>query len=159
YAPQWKKLTSDFPEVCERSTTRHANWETVDPERWVPDGYVCIRVDSRGAGQSPGYIDPFSPRETKDYYDCIEWAAVQPWSSGMIVLLGSSSYAQNQWRVAALRPPHLAAMCPFEGSSDLYREGVRHGGMLCTFWIRWYPRQVKNVQYGLGENGRRSRAT
>src|SRR5262249_31270354 len=41
YAPQWKKLNSDFPEVGQKSSTRHANWETVDPERWVPDGYVC----------------------------------------------------------------------------------------------------------------------
>lgn len=46
----------------------------VDLETWVPWGYVCIRVDSRGAGRPPGFMDLFSPREVKDYYDAIEWA-------------------------------------------------------------------------------------
>lgn len=48
----------------------------VDLETWVPWGYVCIRVDSRGAGRPPGFMDLFSPREVKDYYDAIEWAGI-----------------------------------------------------------------------------------
>jgi uncharacterized protein len=59
--------------------------------------------------------------------------------------------------VAALRPPHLAAICAFEGFTDYYRDLVRHGGILNTFMASWYPNQVINVQYGLGENGRMSR--
>jgi predicted acyl esterase len=55
------------------------SWEVVDPERWVPDDYVCVRVDSRGAGRSPGMLDPYSPREARDYYACIEWVAAQSW--------------------------------------------------------------------------------
>ncbi|CAD6557700.1 CocE/NonD family hydrolase [Paraburkholderia sabiae] len=156
---QWNMLTKNHPEVMRDTSSRHANWETVDPERWVPHGYVCIRVDSRGSGQSPGFVDPFSERETKDYFDCIEWAGVQPWSSGKVGLLGVSYFAQNQWQVAALRPPHLAAICPFEGAADLYRDAIRHGGILSTFQLQWYPRQVESVQYGLGENGPRSRVT
>jgi len=159
YPAQWEMLTRGHPEVLRNTSGRHANWETADPERWVPEGYVVIRVDSRGTGQSPGYVDPFSPRETRDYYDCIEWAGVQPWSTGKVGLLGVSYYAMNQWQVAATRPPHLAAICPFEGASDYYRDAVRHGGMMCTFWARWYPKQVETVQYGLGANGPVSRAT
>jgi len=60
----------------------------VDPEKWVPHDYACVRVDSRGCGVSPGFIDHFSPRETKDFYDCIEWAGVQPWSNGKVGLDG-----------------------------------------------------------------------
>ena len=60
----------------------------------------------------------------------------------------------NQWQVAAKRPPHLAAICPFEGASDFYRDAVRHGGILSTFWMRWYPIQVTNVQHGVGARGR-----
>ena len=82
YKPQWDKLVADHPDVAAGSSHKYANWETVDPEKWVPDGYACIRVDSRGAGRSEGFIDPFSARETQDYYHCIEWAAQQPWSSG-----------------------------------------------------------------------------
>ena len=55
-------------------------------------GYACVRVDSRGAGRSPGFVDPFSPRETRDFYECIEWAGVQPWSSGKVGLNGISYY-------------------------------------------------------------------
>src|SRR5437764_14445861 len=107
YKPQWDKLVQDYPEVCARSSCRYQNWEVVDPERWVPDGYVCVRVDSRGAGRSPGVLDLWSAREAKDLHDCVEWAARQPWSSGKVGLDGISYYAMNQWQAAALRPPHL----------------------------------------------------
>src|SRR5215211_2102976 len=30
------------------------NWETVNPEWWVPQGYAAVRVDMRGSGKSPG---------------------------------------------------------------------------------------------------------
>src|SRR5207244_1326121 len=83
------------------STNKYANWEVVDPEKWVPDGYACVRVDSRGAGRSPGVLDLWSARETRDLYDCIEWAAGQPWSNGKVGLSGISYYAMNQWQVAA----------------------------------------------------------
>src|SRR5262249_42930551 len=128
-------------------------------EKWVPDGYVCARVDSRGCGCSPGYIDHFSPRETRDFYNCIEWAGVQPWSTGKVGLNGVSYYAINQWHVASLQPPHLTAMCIWEGAADWYRDMTHHGGILCTFWTNWYDRQVKAVQHGRGERGLRSRVT
>src|SRR5262249_21940965 len=59
----WKQMTTTFPEAQAGSSNKYQNWEVVDPEKWVPDGYVCIRVDSRGSGRSPGVIDPHSPRE------------------------------------------------------------------------------------------------
>jgi predicted acyl esterase len=154
YPVQWSSLTAQHPELLVGSSGRYANWETADPERWVPLGYICIRVDSRGAGRSPGVIDCFSPRETQDFHDCIEWAAAQPWSNGKVGLAGVSYYGATQWMVAATRPPHLAAICPFEGFSDFYRDACRHGGILNTFMKEWYPKQVENVQHGLGRRGR-----
>jgi hypothetical protein len=59
--------------------------------------------------------------------------------------------------VASLQPPHLAAMCIWEGAADWYRDMTHHGGILCTFWENWYDMQVKTVQHGAGERGRRSR--
>ncbi|WP_011297959.1 CocE/NonD family hydrolase [Cupriavidus necator] len=153
FPTQWQSLTEKHPEVLRGSSGKYANWETADPERWVPLGYICIRVDSRGAGRSPGVIDSFSPREAQDFHDCIEWAARQPWSNGKIGLAGVSYYAASQWIVAGTRPPHLAAICPFEGFSDFYRDVVRHGGILNTFMTEWYPMQVTNVQHGLGSRG------
>ncbi|MFE0630957.1 CocE/NonD family hydrolase [Streptomyces sp. NPDC058864] len=156
YPGMWGPLSAKYPDVTAGSSNRYQNWETVDPEKWVPDGYVCVRVDSRGAGRSPGLLDIFSPRETRDYHDCVEWAGTQPWSNGKVGLLGISYYAVNQWQVAALRPPHLAAICPWEGASDLYREFARHGGILNTFTSVWYPVQVASVQHGVGERGARN---
>ena len=146
-------MVAEHPDVAAGSTNKYQSWEVVDPEKWVPDGYVCVRVDSRGAGRSPGYIDPFSPRETRDFYQCIEWAGVQPWSSGKVGLNGISYYGINQWQVASLQPPHLAAMCIWEGAADWYRDMTHHGGILSTFWANWYDMQVKTVQYGLGARG------
>jgi predicted acyl esterase len=150
YAPQWEKMVAEHPDVAEGSSTRYQCWEVADPEKWVPHGYACVRVDSRGAGWSPGFIDVWSRREAQDLAVCIEWAAAQPWCSGKVGLSGISYYAMNQWHVAALRPPHLAAMIPWEGAADHYRDVTHHGGILCDFAANWYERQVKTVQYGLG---------
>ena len=153
YSTAWDIMVKEHPDVPAGSTNAYQSWEVVDPEKWVPDGYVIVRVDSRGAGRSPGYIDPFSPRETQDIYHCIEWAAVQPWSSGKIGMAGISYYAINQWQVAGLQPPHLAAICIWEGAGDWYRDKNHQGGILSSFQANWYDMQVKTVQHGLGANG------
>jgi predicted acyl esterase len=153
YAATWNRLAAEYPEVTRNTTNKHQNFEVVDPERWVPHGYGVIRVDSRGAGRSPGYLNPFSARETQDLHDCIEWAATLPWCNGKVGLAGISLYAQNQWQVAATQPPHLAAMSVWEGGSDWYRELARHGGILSTFGQQWYDNVVLPVQYGRGTNG------
>jgi uncharacterized protein len=155
----WERMVAAHPDTAAGSTNKYQVWELVDPEKWVPDGYVIVRVDSRGAGRSPGYLDTWSPRETRDLYDCIEWAAVQEWSSGKVGLNGISYYAMNQWYVASLQPPHLAAICVWEGAADYYRDVMRHGGIYSQFFDNLYPRAVLRVQYGLGERGLRSRVT
>jgi putative CocE/NonD family hydrolase len=84
YPSAWARMAEKHPDVTAGSSNLYQSWEVVDPEKWVPHDYVCVRVDSRGAGCSPGLIDHFSPRETKDFYDCIEWAGVQEWSNGKV---------------------------------------------------------------------------
>jgi predicted acyl esterase len=159
YPSAWQRMVAEHPDVAHGSSNRYQNWEVVDPEKWVPEGYACVRVDSRGCGRSPGFIEPFSPRETRDFHECIEWAGVQPWSTGKVGLSGVSYFGINQWHVASLQPPHLAAMCIWEGAADWYRDMTHHGGILSTFWANWYDMQVKTVQHGLGERGTRSRVT
>ena len=132
---------------------RTQNWEVVDPEKWVPDGYACVRVDSRGAGRSPGVLEPFSPRETRDFYECIEWAGGQPWSTGKVGLNGISYYAMNQWHVAG-----AAAAAP---GRDLRLGGGRRLLPRCHpprrhpvhVLRQWYAKQVTVVQHGRGERG------
>ncbi len=159
YPSAWQKMVSEHPDVPHGSSNLFQNWEVVDPEKWVPDGYVCVRVDSRGCGRSPGYVDHFSPRETDDFVACIEWAGQQAWSNGKVGLSGVSYFGINQWQVASRQPKHLSAMCIWEGAADWYRDMTHHGGILSTFWDNWYDMQVKTVQYGLGERGPKSPAT
>src|SRR5205823_1847480 len=110
---QWERLTTAFPEVTRGSSGKYQVWETVDPERWVPFGYACVRVDSRGSGRSPGYLDPHSPRQVQDSAACVEWAGTQPWSNGRVAYSGVSYYVDNAWLVAGMKnpPSHLSAMC------------------------------------------------
>ena len=157
YKTAWKRMEEKHPSVTAGSTNKYQSWEICDPEKWVPDGYVCVRVDSRGCGRSPGYVEHWSPRETKDLFDCIEWAGKQPWSNGKVGLSGISYYAVNQWKVASMQPKHLAAICVWEGFADFYRELSHNGGIYNTFAQNWYDMQVKTVQHGLGSRGHRSR--
>ena len=156
---QWDRMRTEHPDTVAGSTNSFQAWELVDPEKWVPDGYVCVRVDSRGAGRSPGNLDPWSPRETQDLYQCIEWAGIQEWSNGKVGVNGISYYAMNQWQVGELNPPHLAAMCLWEGAADLYRDMAYHGGILCSFADLWYQGRVLDRQHGLGRRGPSSRFT
>lgn len=149
YAESWKNLIAKHPEIAQGSTCSYMTWETTDPERWVPQGYVVMQVDSRGSGRSPGYQDILSPREVKDYYNCIEWAAFQPWSNQKVGLLGISYYAINQWLVACLQPPHLVAIIPWEGSYDHYRGFTHQGGILGNGFMEfWYYKRVVLRQHG-----------
>ena len=157
YPNQWKDLTEKFPESLAGSSCKYMNWELVDPERWVPDGYAIVRVDSRGAGRSPGYMEVWAPRETKDFHDCIEWAGTQDWSNGKVGLNGISYFGMNQWFVASSQPSHLAAMCVWEGAADLYRDLSHHGGILCLFANTWYTDTVMLRQHGQGNRDWRSR--
>jgi predicted acyl esterase len=120
------------------SHSAYTPWEGPDPSYWVPRGYVVINLDLRGFGTSEGVGTLLSDEEARDYAEAIAWAAAQPWSSGKVGLNGVSYLAISQWKVAALRPLALAAICPWEGFSDVYRDvgyagGVRDDGFL-PFW-------------------------
>jgi predicted acyl esterase len=156
YRTAWEIMARDYPDALAGSSNRYQNWEVVDPEKWVPEGYACVRVDSRGAGRSPGYLCHNNARETRDICECIEWAAAQPWCSGKVGMNGISYYASNQWRAAAAQPPHLAAICVWEGWNDPYRESARHGAIICSFRKNWQDMQVKTVQHGVGTRGKKN---
>ena len=104
-------------------------FETPDQAFWVGHGYSVILADARGAWGSKGDVELFGPNEAAACYDLIEWAGVQPWSNGKVGMSGVSWYSVIQWSVAALRPPHLAAINPFEGFHDTYYEVATHGGI------------------------------
>ena len=130
------------------------------PEKWVPHGYVCVRVNSRGTGRSPGLCRSLvTARDQGSLRLHRVGRHTRPWSNGKVGLTGISYLAMNQWQVAAMQPPHLAAICPWEGVADHYRDCRRHGGILSTFMMRWFEARIPIAQYGVGERGHRNRIT
>jgi predicted acyl esterase len=101
-----------------------------------------VHADIRGTWHSEGDATFVSPQNAEDFYDLIEWAGTQRWSSGKVGASGVSYLAASQWRVAELRPPHLAAINPWEGRADTYRELARHGGIPDTWF--WWNRIIPN---------------
>lgn len=104
-------------------------FEGLDPATWCPRGYAIVSVDSRGTGNSDGQIPIMGSQDAEDCYDVIEAIAQMDWCNGKVGMAGNSALAIIQWHVASLRPPHLAAIAPWEGSGDIYREQFCRGGV------------------------------
>jgi predicted acyl esterase len=137
------------PPDLEEKPNPYMNWETPNPLWWVPRGYALLRIDGRGSGKSPGLTDPWSASEARDYYDGIEWAARQSWSTGRVGTSGISYFAMVQWLVANLRPPSLKAMIPWEGAADMYRDFGYHGGIFSFgFVTNWYNNHMAHHLLG-----------
>ena len=117
-------------------------WEAPDPAYWVPKGYVVVNLDLRGFGRSDGDSALLTALEGQDYFDAIEWLAKQPWCSGKVGLNGVSYLAISQWRVAAERPPSLAAICPWEGFTNAYFDVGRPGGILDQGFFKLWGGQL-----------------
>lgn len=104
-------------------------FEAPDPAYWCANGYAICNPDPRGAFRSEGDIQVTGKQEGEDSADLIEWLAAQEWSNGKVGLSGNSYLALSQWYTAAEQPPHLAAIAPWEGWSDTYRDLLMRGGM------------------------------
>ncbi len=104
-------------------------FEGPDPAFWCAHGYAVCNPDPRGSFNSEGDIRVWSRYEGQDYHDLIEWLGVQEWCTGKVGLSGNSYLAISQWFAAAEQPPHLAAIAPWEGMSDIYRDLMTRGGI------------------------------
>jgi predicted acyl esterase len=138
YGKHGRLINGDMTNCGQENQTfsKYSMYEGPDPGYWCKNGYIVLNPDPRGLWNSEGDVTMMSPQEAEDCYDLIEWAGVQGWSNGKVGMLGVSYLAWTQWRVAALNPPHLAAICPWEGVSDFYREFAFHGGIPETWF---YP--------------------
>jgi predicted acyl esterase len=121
----------------------YTKFEAADPVYWCRNGYVVINADQRGSWNSEGDLTFMSPQEVDDCYDLIEWAGTQSWSNGKVGMQGVSYLAWIQWKVAAAQPPHLAAINPWEGVSDFYRELATHGGIPETSFSPMWQNNVR----------------
>ena len=134
-------------------------FEAPDPVRWTAYGYALAFPDPRGTWNSEGgQARFFTPKECEDAYDLIEWLAAQEWSSGKVGMAGVSYLAMMQWLVAARRPPHLAAINPWEGCSDLYREFFFHGGIPNSRFVRNWEQRIQHSRVPVEDVRRMMRA-
>jgi len=104
-------------------------FEGPDPSYWCLHGYAVVNVDARGAFSSEGDIQFWGRQDGMDGHDLIEWLGRQPWCNGKVGICGNSWLAISQWFIAAEQPPHLAAIAPWEGWTDLFRCDVVRGGI------------------------------
>ncbi|MDB9822308.1 CocE/NonD family hydrolase [Deltaproteobacteria bacterium] len=123
--------------VPRSATSGLQGWESSDPAHWVLYGYATVNVDPRGAYMSEGICQQPGPQDGEDGYDFIEWLAVQEWCNGKIATAGNSWFAKTQYFIAATQPPHLAAIAPWEGWIDSYREFFVRGGIPVTGEVTW----------------------
>ncbi|MCD8316146.1 MAG: CocE/NonD family hydrolase [Eggerthellaceae bacterium] len=129
------RMMRQFVGVDVSSLSGLMKWEAVDPDLWCAHGYAVCHPDSRGAYHSEGNICVFNEQEGQDGADLVEWLADQDWCSGRVGLAGNSWLAVAQWYIAAQKPPHLAAIAPWEGFCDVYRDIIRYGGIADTDFL------------------------
>lgn len=104
-------------------------FESPDPAYWCQYGYAICIVDQRGIDHSGGNLVFMGKQAGEDVYDVIEFLAEQDFCSGKVTMMGNSQLAMIQWTAAEAKPPHLAAIAPFEGLRDEYRDCVCRGGI------------------------------
>jgi uncharacterized protein len=125
-----------FPTILGRTS-----YDKNSPQMWVEPvgeffcrhGYVVAIQDLRGRHHSEGtgqYFHTVNVNEGPDGYDTIEWIARQPWSNGKVGMVGSSHGAIVQQVAALYRPPHLAAIWPDVGPTNIYAHEAREGGAM-----------------------------
>ena len=149
YSGQYRILRQPDPVTFSALT----GWEAPDPGWWTAHGFTVVNADSRGCGHSEGTGKLLSRQEAEDTYDLVQWIAGQPWCDSNVVMLGVSYLAISQYAVAALQPPALRAICPWEGFTDAYRDltfpgGVRESGFT-KLWSRNIARDTRQ-SYTLG---------
>ena len=141
FSPQYRIMNQSRPVRFSAETS----WEAPDPAWWTSQGYAVVNADTRGGGHSEGTGDLLSDQEARDIYELIEWAGSQPWSTGDVGMLGVSYLAISQYKAAALHPPSLKAICPWEGFTDPYRDFFTSGGIVENGFARIWLFMTKRV--------------
>ncbi|MCV7075595.1 CocE/NonD family hydrolase [Mycobacterium szulgai] len=139
--PQFRIMRQTAPFDISDQTS----WEAPDPVWWLAQGYAVVNADLRGAGRSEGAGALLSDQEAQDVYELVEWAGAQRWSSGSVGMLGVSYLAISQYKAAALAPPSLKAICPWEGLTDAYRDLFTPGGVVESGFSRIWQAAIKHT--------------
>jgi len=136
-------------------TSGFETFEGADPAFWCGAGYAVVNMDIRGIGRSEGDACYFGFQDAQDNYDMIEYLGTCPWSSGKVSMAGNSWLAITQWYVAALNPPHLTCIAPWEGHGNMYDDEYMRGGIPNYSAARVHMSYSYNLMEDLSENMRK----
>jgi putative CocE/NonD family hydrolase len=109
-------------------------------EYFAGHGYVSVRVDMRGSGDSDGLLlDEYLPQEQQDALEVITWISRQPWCTGNVGMMGISWGGFNSLQVAAHRPPALKAIITVCSTDDRYTDDCHYMGgcVLGSDMLNW----------------------
>lgn len=148
WSPYGKTEPFDSVAKPEQALSGLQKFEAADPGWWVPHGYAVIQPDIRGIGNSGGRFTQWGTQDGRDGYDLVEWIAEQSWSNGKVGFAGNFWLSISQWFIGAQRPPHLAALAPWEGFADVYRNTVAPGGVPSPEFAGMVPVVLRGRQYG-----------
>ncbi|KAH7111714.1 Alpha/Beta hydrolase protein [Dactylonectria estremocensis] len=123
--------------VPQSRVSGYEKFEGLDPALWPARGFAIINADLRGSWDSEGIVPWLGVQDGKDGYDAIEHIAKLDWCSGKVALAGNSWLAMVQWYIAAQQPPSLAAIAPWEGAADFYRDTLCRGGVPYPYDSMW----------------------
>ncbi|WP_103508394.1 CocE/NonD family hydrolase [Streptomyces sp. SM13] len=134
YARIWRPLTDEpVPALLEYLPYRLGDWTA--PRDWqrhpwyAGHGYVSVRVDVRGHGNSEGLPgDEYDAQELEDGVAVIHWLAQQEWCSGRVGMFGISWGGFNSLQIAALAPEPLKAIVTVCSADDRYDNDVHYMG-------------------------------
>lgn len=132
----WRPTSSDnepVPAVLEYIPYRKRDLTAVRDSIHHPyiagHGYACVRVDTRGTGESEGVLlDEYLEQEQTDAEEVLAWLAEQPWCDGTTGMMGISWGAFAALQVAARQPPSLRAIVIASFTDDRYADDMHYMG-------------------------------
>ena len=132
-----------FPAILEIIPYRKRDMVRARDERNHPffatHGYVCLRVDMRGSGDSEGHMpDMYSDDELADTRHVINWIAAQSWSNGRVGMFGTSWGGTASLQAAVDAPAPLKAVIANCATANRFEDDIHWmGGNLLTDSFEW----------------------
>ena len=132
WLPQTETVQA-FPAVLEYLPYRKRDGTAVRDALTHPwmagQGYVCVRVDMRGNGESEGLMaDEYLLQEQNDALQVIDWLCQQPWCDGNVGMMGISWGGFNSLQVAARQPEALKAIITLCSTDDRFADDIHYKG-------------------------------
>ncbi|CAF0802533.1 unnamed protein product [Adineta ricciae] len=128
-----KSTNEKFTTILEYIPYRKADWTSRRDELRLKYfsgfGYVALRVDIRGTGNSQGiFDDEYSPQEQSDALQILKWIQNQTWSNGKVVIYGKSWGGFNGLQVGVLQPKNLVGIISAYSTDDRYSDDIHYYG-------------------------------